>query len=168
MPLLRRRPSLPADVRRSLALVPGDRVLASAALTDGRWVVATRRALYVAGEQVVRRPWVDVDRASFSPETTAIAVHWVTGTSEELALTPPVPVTFAQTLRERVQSSVVHVETVTLPRGGKARVVLRRGEEGELFTQVIGTGRVDLADPQVVAVLDQAEEQVRAAAGLRF
>ncbi len=168
MPLLRRRPSLPADVRRNLALVPGDRVLSAAALTDGRWVVATRRALYVAGEGVVRHAWVDVDRASFSPETTAITVYWVTGTAEELALTPPVPVTFAQTLRERVQSSVVHVETVTLPRGGQARVVLRRGEQGELFTQVIGSGRVDLGDPEVVAVLDRAEEQVRAAAGLRF
>jgi hypothetical protein len=171
VPLFSRRPALPADVRRRLALPDGDRVLASAALTDGRWVVATRRALHVAAESadgpVVRSPWSDVDRASFSPETTTITVHWVTGATEELALTPPVPVSFAQTLRERVQSSVVHVETVTVPHGGTVRVALRRGEDDELFTQVMGTGQVDLDDPGVVRLLEQAEAQVLAAAGLR-
>jgi hypothetical protein len=170
VPIFRRRPALPADVRQSLALVTGDRVLASAALTDGRWVVATRRALHLApvdGGDVERTPWADVDRASFDPETTTITVYRVTGAVETLALTPPVPVTFAQTLRERVQSSVVHVETVTVPRGGKVRVALRRGDDDELFTQVIGSGLVDLTDPEVARVIDQAEEQVRAAAGLR-
>jgi hypothetical protein len=168
VPLFSRRRSLPDDVRRSLDLPPGDRVLASAALSGGRWLAATRRALYVAdGAEVVRHPWSDVDRASFAPEPAAITVHWVTGAVQELPLAPPVPVSFAQTFRERVQSSVVHVETVTLPGVGPVRVALRRGEEGELFTQVIGSGRVDLADPAVVAVLDEAEARVRAAAGLR-
>lgn len=170
MPIFRRRPALPAAVRQALAPVPGDRVLASAVLTDGRWVVATRLALHVAaadGSDVVRTPWADVDRASFDPEATTITVYRVTGAVEALALTPPVPVSFAQTLRERVQSSVVHVETVTVPRGGKVRVALRRGDDGELFTQVIGSGLVDLDDPEVARVIDQAEEQVRAAAGLR-
>lgn len=167
MPLFSRRPAMPDDVRRALDLPPGDRVLATAASGD-RWLVATRRALYVADAGTVdRHPWADVDRASFVPEPAAITVHWVTGAAEELPLTPPVPVTFAQTLRERVQSSVVHVETVTLPGAGPVRVALRRGEQGELFTQVIGTGRVDLTDPGVATLLDEAEARVRAAAGLR-
>ncbi len=158
---------MPDDVRRALDLPPGDRVLATAASGD-RWLAATRLALYVAdADAVERHPWSDVDRASFAPDPAAITVHWVTGAVQALPLTPPVPVTFAQTLRERVQSSVVHVETVTLPGAGAVRVALRRGEQGELFTQVIGTGRVDLADPDVAALLDAAEARVRAAAGLR-
>ncbi len=171
VPLFRRRPSLPADLRRRLDLPDGDRVLAAAALTDGRWAAASRRALHVVGEDaetpVERTAWADVDRASFSPESTTITVHRVAGDVDDLVLAPPVPVSFAQTLRERVQSSVVHVETVTVPHGGRVRVALRRGEDDELFTQVVGTGRVDLDDPEVVQVLDQAEAQVRAAAGLR-
>ncbi|NHT17301.1 hypothetical protein [Cellulomonas sp. IC4_254] len=170
MPLFSRRHALPDDVRRALDLPAGDRVLAAAASGE-RWLAATRLALYVAGSgadaPVRRHLWSDVDRASFAPEPAAITVHWVTGSVEELPLDPPVPVTFAQTLRERVQSSVVHVETVTVPGAGPVRVALRRGEAGELFTQVIGTGRVDLTDPGVAALLDAAEARVRAAAGLR-
>ena len=168
MPLFSRRPALPDDVRRALDLPAGDRVLAVAASGAG-WLVATRQALHVArGAAPVRRhPWSDVDRAAFAPEPAAITVHWVTGAVEELPLTEPVPVAFAQTLRERVQSSVVHVETVTVPGAGPVRVALRRDEGGELFTQVIGSGRVDLADPAVVALLDDAEARVRQAAGLR-
>jgi hypothetical protein len=170
VPLFSRRHALPDDVRRALALPAGDRGLAAAASGD-RWLAATRRALYVAGgtadAPVRRHPWSDVDRASFAPEPPAITVHWVTGAVEELPLDPPVPVAFAQTLRERVQSSVVHVETVTVPGAGPVRVALRRGDAGDLFTQVIGTGRVDLADPRVAALLDAAEARVRAAAGLR-
>ena len=59
------------------------------------------------------------------------------------------------------------VVAVTAPGAGPIRVVLRRGADGDLFTQSIGTGRVDLTDPAVVALLDEAEARVRAAAGLR-
>lgn len=163
-----RRRALPDDVLRALDLVPGDKVLASAAVAGDRWLAATRRALYVvAGGEVTRHPWTDVDRASFTPDPAAITVHWVTGTTEELPLTPPLPVAFAQAFRERVQSSVVHVETVTVPGAGPVRVVLRSGEGGDLFTQVIGPGRVDVSDPEVAALLDEAEARVRSAAGLR-
>lgn len=163
-----RRRTLPDDLLRALDLVPGDKVLASAAVVGDRWLAATRRALYVvAAGEVVRHPWTDVDRASFSPDPPAITVHWVTGSVEELPLAPPLPVAFAQAFRERVQSSVVHVETVTVPGAGPVRVVLRSGEGGDLFTQVIGSGRVDLSDPEVVATLDEAEARVRGAAGLR-
>lgn len=168
MPLFSRRRTLPDDVLRSLDLAPGDKLLASAAVAGDRWLAATRRALHVVADgEVTRHPWTDVDRASFTPDPAAITVHWVTGSVEELPLTPPLPVAFAQAFRERVQSSVVHVETVTVPGAGPVRVVLRSGERGELFTQVIGSGRVDLTDPAVSALIDDAEARVRAAAGLR-
>jgi hypothetical protein len=167
MPLFARRPTLPADVRDALDLRPGDRVLTAAAVPGDRWLVASRRALHLTGpDGVVRRPWSDVDRASFAPEPAAITVHWIAGTTEVVPLVPPPSAAFAQTFRERVQSSVVHAETVALPGDrGQVRVALRRGEEGDLFTQVIGPGTIDLADPDVVTTIEAAEGRVRAAAG---
>ncbi len=168
VPLFARRRALPDTVRRALDLPPGDRVLAAAALAGDGWVVVSRRALHLAeGDAVVRHPWSDVDRAAFAPEPPALRVHWVTGAVQQLRLAPPVGAAFAQTFRERVQSSVVHAETVTAPGGTVLRVALRRGEDGGLFTQVIGPGTVDVTDPAVAALLDEAESRVRAAAGLR-
>jgi hypothetical protein len=117
VPLFTRRPSLPAAIRTRLDLPSGDRVLVAAELTDGRWAAAARRSLYVAGPDgdVLRRPWSDVDRASLAPETSTITVNWVDGSRGELALAGPGAGPFAQTLRERVQSSVVHSEIVGLP-----------------------------------------------------
>lgn len=176
MPLFSRRPSLPAPVHAQLALPPGDRVLVVTELGGGGWAAATRRALYVVtpastaapgvGAAVQRHPWADVDRATLDAETSALTVHWVTGTSEMLALSGSGAGPFSQVLRERVQSSVVHSEKVTLPGGGVVRVALRRDEDGELISQVIGDGTVDLNDPAVATLVDAAERRVRGAAGL--
>jgi hypothetical protein len=167
MPLLRRRPSLPAAVRARLDLPGDDRVVAAAELTDG-WAVASRRALHlVRGDGPARRrPWADVDRASLDPQTATLSVIWVEGPADQLHLASDGRQPFPGVLRERVQSSVVHSETVTLRDGRRIRVALRRGEDGRLLTQVIGDGRVDLTDPDVAAVVDAAEERVREAAGL--
>jgi hypothetical protein len=167
VPLFRRSPSLPADVRARLDLPRDDRVVASAELVDG-WAVASRRALHLApgGAPVRRRPWCDVDRASLDPETATLSVTWVEGAVDRLRLANDRPQPFPVVLRERVQSSVVHSETVALPHGVRVRVAARRGEDGALFTQVIVDGRVDLADPDVAAVVDAAEARVREASGL--
>lgn len=167
MPWFRRRPSLPADVRRRLDVPRGDRVVAVAQLTDG-WAVATRRALHVARDDLSlrRRPWADVDRASLDPATAVLSVTWVEGTVERLQLADERPQPFPVVLRERVQSSVVHSETVPLRDGRLVRVAVRRDEEGRLLSQVIGDGRVDLTDPADVAAVDAAEARVREAAGL--
>ena len=143
-------------------------MLVAAKLTDGRWAGAARRSLYVAGPDgdVLRRPWSDVDRASLNPETSAITISWVDGSRAELALAGPGADPFAQALRERVQSSVVHSEIVVLPGGSEARVALRRDEGGRLVSQVIGSAGLDLADPAVAAQVDAAEARVRSAAGL--
>ncbi|GEA89208.1 hypothetical protein [Cellulomonas cellasea] len=166
MPLFSRRPSLPAPIREQLALPPRDRVLVATELTGGGWAAATRRALYVVDPTVDRRPWADVDRATLDADTSVLTVHWVTGTSQELALTGSGAPAFAQVLRERVQSSVVHSEKVPVKGAGTVRVALRRDEDGELMSQVIGDGTVDLTDPTVAALVDAAERRVRAAAGL--
>jgi hypothetical protein len=151
----------------ALALRGGDRVVAWAELADG-WAVASRRALHIApdGEPVRRRPWSDVDRASLDPETSTLTVEWVEGPPDHLRLADDGPQPFPGALRERVQSSVVHSETVTVRGSRRVRVAVRRDEEGGLFTQIIGDSGLDLTDPAVAAVVDAAEARVRDAAGL--
>ncbi|GIG25781.1 hypothetical protein [Cellulomonas denverensis] len=170
MSLFTRRPTLPDTLRRSLDLPATDRVLAAAELADDAgWLVATRRALHVlpaTGDRLTRN-WSEVDRGSFDPEGPAITVYWVTGDEQRYALAAPTPVRFAQTFRERVQSSVVHVQNVQVPGAGTVRVALRRDPDGALLTQVIGSSQVDLADPGTAALVDATEREVRAAAGLR-
>lgn len=167
MPLFARRPVLPPEVRARLGLPRGDRVIASAEITAG-WAIASRLALHAtaASGEIQRRPWADVDRASLDPDTDTITVVWVDGGTLELHLLDNRRPAFARALRERVQSSVVHGETVRLPGGAQARVALRRDEDGRLFSQLIGEGRVDLTDPAVAALVDAAEARIRGAAGL--
>ncbi|OIQ63117.1 hypothetical protein GALL_553450 [mine drainage metagenome] len=120
-----------------------------------------------ADATIERHPWTDVDRASLEAESAVLTVHLVSGSTRALALADPEhSVRFAQVLRERVQSSVVHSEVVSLPAGGVVKVALRRDENGELLSQVIGDGRTNLADPTVAALVDAAERRVRGAAGL--
>ena len=144
-------------------------MLVAATVADGRRLVASRHALHVLNDDAVARtPWADVDRGSLDAASRTLSVRWVWGASDAFTFEDDrASVRFAQTFRERVQSSVVHATTVAVPTGGQARVALRRDEDGELFTQVVADEGVDLADPQVAAVVDRAEDSLRAAAGLR-
>ena len=167
MPLFSHRTVLPPDVRVLLGMSKGDRVLAAAEITGG-WAIASRRALRVTGAdgEILRRPWADVDRASLDPATDTITVVWIDGGTLDLHLLDNRRPAFSRTLHERVQASVVHRETVRIPGGSQVQVALRRDEHGELFSQLIGRGRVDLTDPTVAALVDAAEARVRGAAGL--
>jgi hypothetical protein len=168
--LFRRSPGLPADVRARTTLITGEAILASAELVDG-WAVAGTAALHVLrnDEPVpVSHAWTDVDGARLDPETAELTIRWVDGTSPTaLHLADDTATAFPRALHERVQNSVVHSEKVDLSGGGVVRVVLRRGADDALFTQVIGTGDVDLADPVTAAAVDAAEARVRDAVGLR-
>ncbi|WP_051681599.1 hypothetical protein [Cellulomonas sp. HZM] len=168
MPTSPRSRRLTAADRARVALRPGDRVLASATLADERVVVCSRLALHVlAPGEILRTPWADVDHGALDPATRTLVVRWVWGGSSELAFADDrASVAVAQTFRERVQQSVVHTTNVALPGGRRARVALRRDEDGELFSQVLADPDVDLADPVVARLVDAAEDDVRDAAGL--
>lgn len=161
--LLRR---LPADVRATLGLRTP--VLAFERLTGDGWAVGTCEGLHVLrGTEILARAWTDVNGARLDATNDALIVTWVDGSpATELPLAEGWKAPFPRLVHHQVQSSVVHSEKVTLPRGEVARVVLRRGAAGELFTQVIGSGTVDLDDPPVARLVDAAEARVREAAGL--
>jgi hypothetical protein len=165
--LLHRSPALPASQRARLALATGDDVLAAAPLTDERWAVATRRALYLLADQKVGRwSWSQVDHGSLDAESGRLSVRLVTGSTVELPLSAGTGRRFAATFRERVQSSVVRAIELTVPDAGKVQVAIRRDEDGRLFSQVLGDARVDLSRPEVAGPVDEAEQRLREAVGL--
>jgi len=161
---MRRPPLLPATVRDRLGLTESP--LATAALPGEGWAVATRSGLHVLldGSATSHR-WTDVDGASLDGETGHLTVRFVDGTAP-LLLELDDRTRLPRTVHDRVQSSVVLAETVSVRGDAHVRVALRRDADGALFTQVIGNGRVDLADPSVAAAVDAAEARVREAAGL--
>lgn len=166
MALLRRAPRLPDDVRRSLDLRRGEKVLARAPLADG-WALATTQHLHLVRDERLRRAWSDVDGARLDPETAELTVTWVDGSAPSvLRLEAEHARALVRAVHERVQSSVVHTARVTVPGGSVVRVALRRDADGALLTQVLGDGRVDLSDPATAAAVDEAEAKVREAGGL--
>jgi hypothetical protein len=161
---MRRPPLLPAPVRERLGLT--ETPLSTAMLPDDGWAVATRSGLHVlVGQTATSRRWTDVDGASLDGETGHLTVRFVDGTPP-LVLELDDRTHLPRTVHDRVQSSVVLTETVSVPGDTHVRVTLRRDADGRLFTQVVGNGRVDLTNPAVAAAVDAAEARVREAAGL--
>jgi len=158
---------MPTAVRAQIDLPAGDALLAAAALADGSYAAASRYTLYrVDGQAITTWPWTDVDRAAFDPEAAVVHVTLVTGATFDLPLTEERNRSFTQTLRERVQNSVVSSSSTKLDDGTVVRVAVRRARDGELFSQVIAPGSVDLSEPVTAAAVDGLESRVRQAAGL--
>lgn len=166
-----RRPEVPDDVAAAIAPGEGERLLAWA-VEDGSGitVVAGRLRLYAVTpgpdgpHLTLSRPWHLVDAGLWSGEDGALRVTWVDGERPaRFVLTAPGRV--PETLRERVQASVVLVEAVDLGARRTARVVVRKDlATGALTSQaVLGPG-VRSSDPgvseQVRAGLARVREQV--------
>ncbi len=125
-------------------------------------IEAQRKARLLDDETARKKRAVVLTAQALAAE---VEVRWVDGTE---------PVRFAvearsrlpRVVHDRVQNSILLAETVKVPGDRHVRVVLRRAADGTLFSQVIGNGRVDLADPEVAAVIDAAEARVREAGGL--
>jgi len=144
-----------------------DDILAAVELADHRWAAASRRALHVVDDTQVRRwPWAQVDQGRLDPAEHTLTVHMVDGGDVVLTLLDKTTSRrFAATFRERVQQSIVCSCDVTVA-SGVVFVTVRRDEDGSLFSQVVGPGTVDLHDPEVAALVRDAEARVREAAGM--
>ncbi|KQU66337.1 hypothetical protein [Phycicoccus sp. Root101] len=177
---LRRAPRLPADVRAAVGLGPGERVLTWAPVLvgagpgvagepSGTTLVATNHALYAvgaAGEPTLTRPWHEVDSGSWSAELTQLTVTWIDGTRPSqwvLGDTTLLP----ETLRERVQASVVLTQKIELGPRRTARAVIRQdlGRGGLVEQVVLGRG-VRADDPEVAAATAAALAYLREQVGL--
>lgn len=162
----RRRVDLPPGVGERLAVQPGDRVLASAALDDGRTAAATRRRLVVADTRAVHADvaWHDVDSAAWSPEPGGLDVRLVTGSRLVLPLSGDTRTRLPEVVRERVQSSVVLGTKVEVRGRRGVRVVVRRTPSG-LVTQTLPDAGIDLRDPAVADAVREARVELERNAG---
>ena len=137
----KRQPPLPARARAAAGLEGADKVLAWA--TDQRTdevVIATKWGLYAVsstGERLLARRWHEVDAGSWSSELGQLTVTWVDGarpnqwTLGDSTLLP-------ETLRERVQASVVLAHPVDLGPRRRGRAVIRQDlATGDLVEQVL-------------------------------
>ncbi|MFI9560869.1 hypothetical protein [Nonomuraea endophytica] len=152
---------LPADVRKSLATEPGERVLAFAPSGDG-YVVATDRALFLPDG--VRVPYETIDRAAWSEDGV---LNVATTGGERYQAPVREPRRLPETVRERVNSTIVVNKHVRLPGRGGVRLVARRPPGGEVkeWTLVFDEG-IDPNDPGVRAQAEQALEGVRRSMGV--
>ncbi len=151
MALFQRRVRLPDPVTDWLD--PGERPLSYADTDDGEVVVATSSGLWWPFEAGPRRmPWHLVDKATWQDDiltvTEAVIVDDVlledrAPVAARLATARDLP----QTVRQRVQGSVVRSELVPVP-GGAARLVGRRvaGRDGVAWYARLERGTVDTSD----------------------
>lgn len=154
--------------RRAAPRVPGlsagERVLAAAPLVDGTRVTATDRALLVPTPAGVERiPWWQVSAASWEAESGRLVVTADTGAGPRVRrLTLADEHRLPETVRERVQSTIVVTQRIAVGAGSGARVVARAvpGEPG-LRWQVLPEPGLDLSDPATRAALDEAVADLR-------
>ncbi len=182
MGLLRRqpaRPELPPAVRAACALARGERVLAFGVDDNtGGYVVATSFALAVVtlaqeAAQVVtarrslRRRWLSVDAGSWEPETATLTVTWADGGRGMQWSFRDQPTRLPETLRERVQASVVISTRLTLGDRRSGRVAIRQDFETRTLLPQTILGRYTRADdPEVAAHVEAALAHLRDQAGL--
>ncbi|QOR69216.1 hypothetical protein IM660_10840 [Ruania alkalisoli] len=162
-----RRRQLPDPVRRRIGT--GTRVLGTGDLTGGGLLVVTTVGLITWENEEIHldRLWSDVDAAGWDSETGTVTVTWVDGAAATDLDVGDGPRTreLVYAIKERVDHSLVLLETVSLPGGGHLRGAIRRNADGSLFSQVTISGvRRPPADVQERA--EALEARVRTAVGL--
>ncbi len=111
----RREPPAPADVVARAGLGRGEKPLAAARATDGRWLLATRDALVLLAPAEgaaarVRLPWTEVESADWAQDEDRLRVAEVgeLGRPRRVhELTVDEPGELLAVLRERVTASIV-------------------------------------------------------------
>jgi hypothetical protein len=158
-------------ITQALGLAKGERVLAYAVDDNtGAHVVATTYALAVvtsAGERALRRRWLSVDAGAWEPETATLTVTWAEGGRggqwsfrDQQTLLP-------ETVRERVQASVVLATSLALGDQRSGRVAIRQDfATRELLAQTILGRHTRADDPEVQAHVRAALAHLKDQVGL--
>jgi len=165
------RAELPPAITAALGLAKGERVLAFGVDDDtGGYVVATTYALVEvasSAELGVRRRWLFVDTASWEPETATLTVTWAEGGRGGQWSFRDRRTQLPQTLRERVQASVVLATRFTLGDRRTGRVAMRQDfATRELIAQTILGPYASADDPEVQAHVQAALAHLRDQVGL--
>jgi hypothetical protein len=171
LPRRGQRPQLPPEAQAALDLAHRDRVLAFA--TDdnhGGYLVASRWALsYVttSGDLILRKPWHLVDAGSWQPEAATLTITWTDGTRPGQWTFRDQHTLLPETVRERVQASVVLSTRLVLGERRTGRVAIRQDlATRELIPQTVLARRVRADDPEVRVQVEAAMAELRDQVGL--
>ena len=164
--------AMPGPLRAALRDRTREKVLAWAVDDhSGDVVVAGAHHVFVlsaAGELVLERPWHLVDAGSYDPDEEALTVTWVDGSPVARWVFRGGSTFVPETLRERVQASVVLAETLRLPGRRTARVVIRQDlASGTTLAQTLLGPGVRATDPEVRQVVQDAMSRLKEQVGLR-
>ena len=166
---------VPADVLARADLPRGERVLAHTVAKDGTWLLGTRVRLVLvegsdsSGEAVIKIPWETVEDAAWDQEDARLRVTEIGQYGEPRpthSFEVQDPALLLQLIRERVTASIVLQRRVPVRGKLGLTVIARRSPVGGpvAWMHAYDAG-VDPADPEVVAVADQALEQARVEVG---
>lgn len=165
------RAKLPADLAPLAPLEKGERVLAWARGRGSGYVLATTLALHRLepdGSAVVT-PYVDVLTARWDPEQSALEVVEAPGgaATRRVLLALEEPGFVPETVRERVQASIVLSRPVAVrPRAGATVVARRRPDgRGPITWQVTYDPGVRADDPRVESLVAAALEELSSQLG---
>ncbi|MBB2985042.1 hypothetical protein [Terracoccus luteus] len=167
----RRAAALPRTVKDAVPLASGERVLSGVADdTTGGWVVATTYHLaFVSpdGELQWIRPWHEAEAGTWQADASLLTVTWVDRRVRPGQWRITEPTTLQQTLRERLQASVVTADEFRTPGRKTVRVVIRQDlGEGVLREQVVAPRGVEVTDPEVAAEVARRLARLRHEVGL--
>ena len=161
------RPSSP-----SVEVTRGERVLASAAATDGTVLAGTRDAFYVVADGDTRRvPWEQVEAADWDRDTETFRLSEVGSWGEQRPVHTCMltePGRLLELVRERVTASVVMQRHVVVSGRRGLRVIARRAPSGAGAVQWVYEydEGVDPDDESVRAAAREALALARADVGL--
>ena len=156
----------------SVAVAPGERVLASAAAADGTVLAGTRDAFYVrSGDETRRVPWEQVEAADWDRDTDTFRLSEVGSWGDQRpvhAATLTEPGRLLELVRERVTASVVLQRHVSVGGRRGLRVIARRAPSGAGGVQWVYEydEGVDPDDPGVREAARTALELARRDVGL--
>lgn len=161
-----RQPRLPEPVKQAAQLEDDERVLAVSAI-DGGWTFATTHALHVVTtlgasgtpDTARRVAWTDVRSATTVPSESLLDVLLVDGARWSVPVGTR-PGRLPETVRERVQNSVVHARFVDVRRAKGVHVVARRSPAGSIWMQVTSDPGIDAAEPGVAAQVEQVRREM--------
>ncbi len=161
------RTSLP-----SVAVAPGEKVLASATAEDGTVFAGTRDAFYVVADGRTRRvPWEQVEAADWDRETDTFRLSEVGSWGDQRpvhAAALAEPGRLLELVRERVTASVVLQRHVPVDGRRGMRVIARRAPSGTGGVQWVYEydEGVDPDDPTVRTMAREALDVMRRDVGL--
>ena len=156
----------------SVAVGPGEKVLASATGADGTVLAGTRDAFYVvAGDDTRRVPWEQVEAAGWDRDTDTFRLSEVGSWGEQRPVHTTVldePGRLLELVHERVTASVVLQRHVRIARGRGLRVIARRAPSGAGGVQWVYEydEGVDPDDPAVRTAAREALDLARRDVGL--